>query len=282
MRLMPGLPRPLWPLAGCAHRCGSARVWVSQRSWVSTKPSSSPLYCMPARPRLSTRGTQRNSIVFISTAFANCWKWSGRTKCPTQRFSSRQECPVSSPCSASHNSAGLDMSPGCLMNDYPSTFSTENCRLECQSCPVMEARSNASRTHVQSLHEGLWSGSQLMGDTCTGSVSMAQCNLQKSCSIWATTHRDCQDKASSLEGPLHQPFSTGPCSVVLPSLCQSFPGSDWPHQQPSNPPSPIGWMISEDGHLSPREDEHHHLGYLYAALKLNTFQLSIINNSKLS
>ena len=41
-------------------------------------------------------------------------------------------------------------------------------------------------------------------------------------------------------------------------------------------------MISEDGHLSPREDEHHHLGYLYAALKLNTFQLSIINNSKLS
>ena len=132
MRLMPGLPRPVWPLAGCAHRCGSARVWVSQWSWVSTMPSSSPLYCMPARPGLSTRGTQRNSVVSISTAFANCWKWSGRTKCPTQRFSSRQECPVSSPCSASHNSAGLDMSPGCLMNDYPSAFSTENCRLECQ------------------------------------------------------------------------------------------------------------------------------------------------------
>ena len=89
-RLMPGLPKPVWHLAGCTHRCGSARVWVWQWSWVSTKPWSSPLCCMPARPRLSTRGMQRNSIVSISTAFANCWKWSGRTKCPTQRFSSRQ------------------------------------------------------------------------------------------------------------------------------------------------------------------------------------------------
>ena len=35
MRLMPGLPRPVWPLAGCAHRCGSARVWVSQWSCAS-------------------------------------------------------------------------------------------------------------------------------------------------------------------------------------------------------------------------------------------------------
>ena len=40
-------------------------------------------------------------------------------------------------------------------------------------------------------------------------------------------------------------------------------------------------MISEDGHLSPREDEHHHLGYLYTALKLNTFKLSTVNYSKL-
>ena len=97
-----------------------------------------------------------------------------------------------------------------------------------------------------------------MGDTCTGSVSMALCNPQRSSSVRATMHRDCQDQVSSLEGPLHQPSSTGPCSVALPSLCQNFPGSDWPHQLPSNPPSPIGWTISEDGHLSPREDKHHH------------------------
>ena len=36
------------------------------------------------------------------------------------------------------------MSPGCLTYDYPSAFSTENCRLE---CVVMEAGRNASRTH---------------------------------------------------------------------------------------------------------------------------------------
>ena len=111
--------------------------------------------------------------------------------------------------------------------------------------------------HTQSLHEGLWSVSQLMGDTCTELVSMAQCNPQWSSSVRATTHRDCQDQASSPEGPLHQPFSTGPCSAVLPSLCRNFPGSDWPHQPLSNPSSPIGGTINVDGHLSAREDEHH-------------------------
>ena len=74
--------------------------------------------------------------------------------------------------------------------------------------------------YTQSLHDGLWSGSQLMGDTCTGSVSMVQCNPQRSSSVQATMHRDCQDRVSSPEALLHQPFSTGPSSTVLPSLCQ--------------------------------------------------------------
>ena len=192
----------------------------------------------------------RNSIVSTSTVFANCWKWSGRTKCPTQRFSSRQECSASSPCSASPNSAGLDMSPGFLKNDYPSALSTENCRLD---CVVMEARRNASRTHSKPPWRTLeWI------TTCGRHLhSISQHGPVQSTKEQKRTSNNASRLPRSSKQTGRPVASTLQYRNVLrcpaPSLCQNFPCSGWPHQPPSNPPSPIGWTISEDGHLSPRE-----------------------------
>ena len=100
-----------------------------------------------------------------------------------------------------------------------------------------------------------------MGDTLTESDSLAWINSHRSGSVRATAYTDCQDQASSTQGLLHQPSSSGLSSAVLPSLSKNLPGSDWPVQPPSNPPCPLAKLyiilppskivhnFSEDGHL---------------------------------
>ncbi|GFS22001.1 hypothetical protein ElyMa_006939200 [Elysia marginata] len=68
---------------------------------------SSPHCCKLVRPGLSIKGMQRNSIVPNSAASTSCLELVGRTRSPTQKSSSSQERPASSPSYNRHNSVGL-------------------------------------------------------------------------------------------------------------------------------------------------------------------------------